>query len=648
MSYRPGDWLAPCLASLRVRGGPGSADRQRVGGLASLPDRPGRWRDGPALAHEPWFRPGGQHRRRGRTGNIVALLNDDADRAARLVGCGVVLLERPISVAAVGPKVLLSGWYREVVLDDEEWYAPGDSRPLGRQVRSVIVDGGEMLEEAAGPGLHRLERDQADDRWRWTAGRRPWYVPAPAGRGPGPVVDVLVDGQPAPPGPVVTLVNSAGAFLDKRGYAGDIGEATTDDGRFDQPAEPFAVSGAPWLPGPRPGGGSALSPRSTSPTTRTWTGAGAHAWRGMRLLYDPAATVEHRRSASSGGEHEPWVRVMSERNRTLTMVRNGPRQLGHRRAPRPGEERPDEGVLAGVAASLPWALASRRPPPAPLGGAPGRGVVHVGWAGRPLARAGQPRRSPQGRRTAPRSLRPPLQHDQVGFHPVQHDRPLVVLEHVRAAPLAHFRRQPRGPPAGARRQLASSCSSEKTRPPSEREQCHSTTALPLRASTGRASEPGLHHGARVALHQARLDVRQGGGEGVVALFGAEHADVDDPARAAGAGCRRCPAPALTSFTGASVSENISSSQGQPLSASRRPRYRSERPIDPVVPPEDSRAHSSAGTSIPAPVTVWRCETGPIEWASSCSARTGTRQPQAGTARAASPRGRRRPRRAGTA
>ena len=405
VSYRPGDWLAPCLGSLASEadqvvlidnGSEGSLASQigRAAGVTVL-------RSSTNLGFAPAVNTGVGAAR----GDIVALLNDDAIARPGWLAAASSCLKDP-SVAAVGPKVLLSGWYREVVLDDEEWYAPGDSRPLGRQVRSVVVEGAEVLEKAAGPGIHRLERDQAGDRWRWTAGRRPWYVPAPAGLGPGPVVDVLVDGQPAPPGPLVTLVNSAGAFLDKRGYAGDIGEAAPDDGRFDQPAEPFAVSG------------SALVARA-----ETWRRIGPFAaqyfayyedvdwcWRarlrGMRLLYDPGGTVEHRRSASSGGEHEPWVRVMSERNRTLTMVRNGPRQLvtgALRDRVRNGL---DEGVLAGIARSLPWALASRRRLRRHWASAPQRcGPRGLGRA--PAGRAGRPRRSPQGRRTAPRSLRPP-------------------------------------------------------------------------------------------------------------------------------------------------------------------------------------------------------------------------------------------------
>ena len=212
-----------------------------------------------------------------------------------------------------------------------------------------------MLEIAAGPGLHTLERN-GDDRWRWTAGPGPWYVPIADGKDDPKIV---INGRPAPPGPVVRLLNSAGAFLDTRGYAGDIGADTTDDGRFDEPGDRFAVSGAAFV------------------TRReTWRRIGPFArryfayyedvdwcWRahlaGMRVRYDPAATVEHRRSASSGGEHEPWVRVMAERNRTLSMVRNGPTGLALKALRDRVSNGPDGGVRAGIAALLPWALASR-------------------------------------------------------------------------------------------------------------------------------------------------------------------------------------------------------------------------------------------------------------------------------------------------
>jgi hypothetical protein len=354
VSYRPGEWLGPCLASLA-----GQADQVVLidnGSKDAAASRIGR-EAGATVVRCPvntGFAPAVDLGAGVAKGTCLALLNDDAVAGPGWLPSAARALEDP-SVAAVGPKIVLSARYREVVLADPAWEAAGDSRSLGRQLRSVRVDGIEMLEVATGPGLHRLERS-GDDRWRWTAGPLPWYVPLPDGRDDPKIV---INGRPAPPGRVVRLLNSAGAFLDKRGYAGDIGADTTDDGRFDEPGERFAVSGAAFV------------------TRReTWRRLGPFArryfayyedidwcWRarlaGMSVRYDPAATVEHRRSASSGGEHEPWVRVTAERNRTLSMVRNGPSRLVLDALRERLSNGPDGGVRAGIAASLPWALATR-------------------------------------------------------------------------------------------------------------------------------------------------------------------------------------------------------------------------------------------------------------------------------------------------
>jgi len=355
VSYKPGSWLAPCLASLTgqadqvvlVDNGSEGAEASRVGREA-----------GAIVVRSPTnrgFASGVNVGVARATGDVVALLNDDAKAGPNWLEASAKALEDP-NVAAVGPKILLAGWYREVVLPDDDWHAPGDARPLGRQVRSVTVHGAEVMPVAIGQGLHRLERD-GKDVWRWTAGRRPWYVPLPDGC--GPEATVLVDGQAAPPGRAVHVVNSAGAYLDTRGYAGDIGEAAPDDGRFDQPAETFALSGAAFVF-----------------RAATWHRMGPFAgyffayyedidwcWRarlaGLRLVYDPAATVEHRRSASSGGEHDPWVRVTAERNRTLTMVRNGPRERVVAALAERATGGPDGGVRRRTALALPRALFER-------------------------------------------------------------------------------------------------------------------------------------------------------------------------------------------------------------------------------------------------------------------------------------------------
>lgn len=355
VSYHPGEWLSPCLASL------GSQADEVVlvdnGSSGAVASEIGRRAGARVLRFESntGFAPAADAGAIASSGEILAFLNDDAVAGPGWLAAATKALADELT-AAVGPKVVLSTRYREIRYPDADWSAPGDPRPLGRQIRSVKVNGRELLGTAAGPGLYRLETGSGGDRWRWTAGPRPWYVPLLDADG---TAEVMVDGQPAPPGPLVRLINSAGAFLDTRGYGGDIAADLPDDGRFDEPAERFAISGSAFV------------------TRRaTWHEIGPFAarffayyedmdwcWRarlaGKRILYDPSATVEHRRSASSGGEHQPWVRVMSERNRTLTMVRNGPRRVATKALRDRYAEGPDGGVRSGTARLLPWAIASR-------------------------------------------------------------------------------------------------------------------------------------------------------------------------------------------------------------------------------------------------------------------------------------------------
>ena len=90
------------------------------------------------------------------TGDLVGLLNDDAIAGPDWLATAAETLKDP-SVAAVGPKIVLATRYREVQYPDEEWYAPGDNRPLGRQLKSITVEGTELLDAAVGPGLYRAE-----------------------------------------------------------------------------------------------------------------------------------------------------------------------------------------------------------------------------------------------------------------------------------------------------------------------------------------------------------------------------------------------------------------------------------------------------------------------------------------------------------
>ena len=358
LSYRPGEWLAGCLASVRDQ-----ADEIVVVDNASADGRAselGRQAGALVLRSKTnlGFAAGVNRGVSAARGDVVALLNDDAEAGAEWLPSSVEVLRDP-SIAAVSPKVVLSSWYREVCLPDEEWWSPGDWRALGRQLEKATVEGTDVLEAIIGAGIYPTERRKTPEereRWRWTSGPRPFYVPVPAPTGEA---EIRLNGLSAPDGPSCRLVNSAGIYLRPDGYAGDIGLGAPDDGRFDVATDRFALSG------------TAMAFRAD-----TWRRLGGFAspffayyedvdwcWRaalaGLRLRYDPTARVLHRRSATSGGATDPRVRVLAEANRTLCMVRNGPRPRVLRAVRRRWIDGPDGGVRRRIVRQLPWALATR-------------------------------------------------------------------------------------------------------------------------------------------------------------------------------------------------------------------------------------------------------------------------------------------------
>ncbi|MGH9115244.1 MAG: glycosyltransferase family 2 protein, partial [Acidimicrobiales bacterium] len=247
---------------------------------------------------------------------------------------------------------------REVTLDDPAWRAPGDARDLGRRLQSVTVDGVDVIDRLAGAGIHRLEQDPGDPgkRWRWTTGSTPFYIPLPdSSEG----ACVLIDGEQAPPGPVVRLINNAGSYLRQDAYLGDHALETPDDGRVDRPAERFAASA------------TALAARASTLARVGLLAAPYFAyyedsdwsWRarlaGMRLVYDPTSTVEHRRGATSGGVADPRVRLLAERNRLLTAVRNAPLPVAARLVRERLEAGPDQGIRRALLRRLGWAAGTR-------------------------------------------------------------------------------------------------------------------------------------------------------------------------------------------------------------------------------------------------------------------------------------------------
>jgi N-acetylglucosaminyl-diphospho-decaprenol L-rhamnosyltransferase len=358
VSYRPGDWLAPCVASVLSQ-----ADHVVVVDNGS-PEQEASAIATPLGAHvirssvNLGFAGGVELGLRHVRGELVGVLNDDAVAGPGWIETAGAALADP-TVAAVTPKVVLDGLFGEILLDDDPWFAPGDVRPLGRQLTSVAVGSTDVLEAALGAGVYDTERAVVDgepSRWRWTAGRRPFYVPLaqPAASG-----DVTVNGEPVSVRATCRLLNHAGSFLEDHGVAGEYGLGAPDDGRFDTRAERFGFSGtAPVFRAEtlrRLGG---FAPQFFAYNEDTdWCLRARLA--GLRVLYDPAATVRHRLSATSQGPRSPLVRFLAQRNALLCLVRNAPPEVArHFLNERIRRDHAPE-LRRAVLAKLPWALWSR-------------------------------------------------------------------------------------------------------------------------------------------------------------------------------------------------------------------------------------------------------------------------------------------------
>jgi GT2 family glycosyltransferase len=359
VSLRAGDWLDPCLRSVRDQvdqlvvvdnGSTGSevSDVARRLGATVVRNQDNQG-----------FAGGANQGIRQTTGDVVALLNDDAVADPAWLDAAEEALSDP-SVGAVTPKVLLEGWYGQLLTTERAWYAPSDSRPLGHQLTSVRQAGVEMLDRLVGPGVHRLESGVVGGQrasWRWTRPGKPYFVPLP---GPETGATVTVNGnEELPVTAVCRLVNNTGLFLRSDGYSGDHGLECPDDGRWDQPRETFGSSGTAMAVRAEvlDRVGLFAEPFFAYYEDVDWS------WRarrqGLRLLYQPTASVSHRRSVTSIQTLGARVRILGERNRLLCLVRNAPAGVMTREVRRRIADGPDHGIRRGMLAHLPWALATR-------------------------------------------------------------------------------------------------------------------------------------------------------------------------------------------------------------------------------------------------------------------------------------------------
>jgi GT2 family glycosyltransferase len=161
-----------------------------------------------------------------------------------------------------------------------------------------------------------------------------------------------LNGEPVPIRRVVDLVNSAGAYLRRDGYAGDCGADLPDEERWNSSRECFAVSGTALVT-------TAPVLARVGPFARDYFAYYEDTdwcWRarlqGYRIVYDPSSTIRHVRGQTSGGTLAARTRFLAERNRILTLARCAPVGLALGEAGKKWSGGGDDGV-AGV---LPRAL----------------------------------------------------------------------------------------------------------------------------------------------------------------------------------------------------------------------------------------------------------------------------------------------------
>ena len=360
VSHRPHQWLVDSVASVTGQadevvvvdnGSPGGAvaeQARRAGArVVTLPTNAG-------------FPAGVNAGVNAATGDLVALLNDDAMAEPGWLDSARRRLDADPDVGVVAPKLVFAFPWAVVRFDDAPRRIGQDSRLLGRAIRTATAGGVDVLPHLAGPGIHRLEQgvlDGVEGRWRWTSGQAPVYVPL----GPdGDPATVRIDGERPPITGCVPLINNAGSYLSTEGWAGDYGYLSPDDGRFDQPAERFGACGGAMVT-------RAETLRRVGPLAASFFAYYEDVdwcWRlrlgGGRAVYEPAGVVRHVGGVTSGGPLAGTVLGLAARNRLLCLARNAPLRVVAEQVRKAlmADDRPPH-LRRQLGTQLPGALAAR-------------------------------------------------------------------------------------------------------------------------------------------------------------------------------------------------------------------------------------------------------------------------------------------------
>lgn len=289
----------------------------------------------------------------------VALVNNDATVSPGWLRAMVPVAASDDRIGAVCAKMLFADRYHGVDLEvtGASHLVRGEHRLLGVRVSGVRLDGERVDDRLAfDEGFHGAEPPQladGEELARWSSASAALRI-ASNGSAPSTVsvrlscleprevtlrsdaatvtvtvgptaewIDVEIPSEP------FDVINNVGSSLFAGGFGGDRGFLEVDRGQYECPTDVFA-----WC-----GGAALLSRRYLDEvgtfderfflyyedTDLSWRGQ----LRGWRYVYEPAALVRHRHSASSG-VGSTLFRFSTERNRLLMLAKNAPARLAWR------------------------------------------------------------------------------------------------------------------------------------------------------------------------------------------------------------------------------------------------------------------------------------------------------------------------------